>query len=312
MDFSQDKLTKKEWDATEIPVSDAEMKVLKLITDGFSNVSIKINDCDSIFTYLKIEYSEALDNYIYTRYLKDKVSDIAKKCNVVSLLEVSISLKSAIIKTADKIRMEKTTYEKLLLANVYELVLIEHISKLLTFKQAQNNRWTFHYFTLFKLIRNSVPHINSHIITVVSRIIDRFEPEINMNHILANSSEYIERNSQLLKYADMELYEHQKQIITISKDERSKLVLYIAPTGTEKRLPLSHCRRSIKSYLFVRHDTLVLHLHGPPFQSTNELHLRSGVVVQTMLDYTTFRRKNIQRIKKRAEYTRLIMRLEVR
>jgi hypothetical protein len=236
MDFSQDKLTKKEWDATEIPVSEAEMKVLKLITDGFSNVSIKINDCDSIFTYLKIEYSEALDNYIYTRYLKDTVSDIAKKCKVVSLLEISISLKSTIIKTADRIRMDKTTYEKLLLANVYELVLIEHISKLLAFKQVQNNRWIFHYFTLFKLIRNSIPHINSHILTITSRIIDRFEPEINMNHIIANSSEYIERNAQLLRYADMELYEHQKQIITISKDERPKLVLYIAPTGTGKTL----------------------------------------------------------------------------
>jgi hypothetical protein len=244
MDFSQDKLTKKEWDATEIPVSDAEMKVLKLITDGFSNVSIKINDCDSIFTYLKIEYSEALDNYIYTRYLKDKVSDIAKKCKSVSLLEISISLKATVIKTADKIRMEKTTYEKLVLANVYELVLIEHIAQLLTFKQAQNNRWTFHYFTLFKLIRNSVPHINSHIMTIASRIIDRFEPEINMNHIIANASEYIERNSQLLKYADMELYEHQKQIITVSKDTRSKLVLYIAPTGTGKTLtPLALSER---------------------------------------------------------------------
>ena len=235
MDFSQDKLTKKEWDATEIPVSDAEMKVLKLITEGFLNVSIKINDCDSIFTYLKIEYSEALDNYIYVRFLKDKVSNIAKKCKA-DFIEIAISLKATIIKTADKIRMEKTTYEKLVLANVYELVLVEHIAQLLTHKHAQNNRWIFHYFTLFKLIRNSIPHINSHIITIVSRIIDRFEPEINMNHIIANASEYIERNSQLLRYADMELYEHQKQIITISKDARSKLVLYIAPTGTGKTL----------------------------------------------------------------------------
>jgi hypothetical protein len=235
MDFSQDKLSKKEWDATEIPVSDAEMKVLELITSGFLNVSIKVNNCDSIFTLLKIEYSEVLDNYIYARFLQAKISEIAKKHNA-GFIEIVINSKTTVIKTADKIRMEKTTYEKLLLANVYELVLIEHISKLLAFKQGQNNRWTFHYFTIYKLIRNSIPHINSHVATIVSRIIVRFEPEINMNHIIANSSEYIERNSHLLKYADMELYDHQKQIITVSKDERSKLVLYIAPTGTGKTL----------------------------------------------------------------------------
>lgn len=235
MDFSQDKLTKKEWDATEIPVSDAEMKILSLITAGFDNVSIKINDCNSIFTYLKIEYSEALDNYIYVRFLKDKITDIAKRSHA-SFIEISINLKSTTIKTADKIRMEKTTYDKLLSANVFEVVLIEHIAQLLSFKHAQNNRWTFHYFTLFKLIRNSIPHINSHIIAVINRIMERFESDIDMNHIIANSSEYIERNSHLLKYADMELYDHQKQIITVSKDTRSKLVLYIAPTGTGKTL----------------------------------------------------------------------------
>jgi hypothetical protein len=235
MDFSQDKLSKKEWDAAEIPVSPAEMNVLRLITGGFVNVNIKQNGCDSIFTYLKIEYSEALANYIYNRFLKDRIAVIAAKNNA-KFIEIPINAKSTVIKTADKIRMEKTTYEKLVAANVYELVLMEHISELLSFKHKQNPRWTFHYFTLFKLLKNTIPHINTHIITIVSRIIDTFESEINMKHIIANSSEYIERNSQLLAYADMELYEHQKQIITISKDTRPKLVLYIAPTGTGKTL----------------------------------------------------------------------------
>ena len=109
MDFSQDKLTKKEWDATEIPVSDAEMKVLELITAGFLNVSIKVNNCDSIFTLLKIEYSEVLDNYIFARFLQAKISEIAKKNNA-GFIEIAINSKTTVIKTADRIRMEKTTY----------------------------------------------------------------------------------------------------------------------------------------------------------------------------------------------------------
>jgi hypothetical protein len=235
MDFSQDKLSKKEWDATEIPVSPAEMTVLKLITSGFDNVNIKQNGCDSIFTNLKIEYSEPLNNYIYSKFLNDKVVSIATKYNA-AFIKIPINVKSMTIKTADKIRMEKTTYEKLVAANVYELILIEHISELLKCKHKQNPQWTFHYFTLFKLVRNTIPNINTHILTIVSRIIEAFESEINMKHLIANSSEYIERNSQLLSCADMELYDHQKQIITVSKDPRPKLVLYIAPTGTGKTL----------------------------------------------------------------------------
>ena len=235
MDFSQDKLSKKEWDATEIPVSPAEMTVLKLITSGFDNVNVKQNGCDSIFTNLKIEYSEPLNNYIYSKFLNDKVVSIATKYNA-DFIKIPINVKSMTIKTADKIRMEKTTYEKLVAANVYELILIEHISELLKCKHKQNPQWTFHYFTLFKLVRNTIPNINTHILTIVSRIIEAFESEINMKHLIANSSEYIERNSQLLSCADMELYDHQKQIITVSKDPRPKLVLYIAPTGTGKTL----------------------------------------------------------------------------
>lgn len=235
MDFSQDKLTKKEWDAAEVPVSEKEMIILKLITDGYANVNIKLNDCNSIFTYLKIEYSEVLDNFIYSKFLKPKINEIAQKYNA-SFIKIEISSKSIAIKTADKIRMEKTTYEKLVLANVYELVLIEHIEHLLRFKHTHNSKWIFHYFTLFKLVRNSVPLINSSIRTISNSILSKFEDEIDMKHIIANSSEYIERNAQLLKYADMELYDHQKQIITASKDHRPKLILYIAPTGTGKTM----------------------------------------------------------------------------
>ena len=235
MDFSQDKLTKKEWDAAEMPVSEKEMNVLSLIVNGYSNVNIKLNSCNSIFTHLKIEYSTVLENYIYSQFLKTKINEISKKYNA-SFIQLEISAKSIAIKTADKIRMEKTTYDKLVAANVYELVLIEHIEHLLRFKHSQNSRWTFHYFTLYKLIRNNVPLINANIRTIVSTILSRFEDEIDMKHLIANSCEYIERNTQLLKYADMELYAHQKQIISASKDRRAKLVLYIAPTGTGKTL----------------------------------------------------------------------------
>jgi len=64
------------------------------------------------------------------------------------------------------------------------------------------------------------------------------EEQIQMTEIIENAVEYIEKNPFLLKYADMTLYEHQKQLFTIMKSRSSspKLILYIAPTGTGKTL----------------------------------------------------------------------------
>ncbi len=54
MDLKQIKLSKSEWDSIEIPVSGQEIEVLNLITKGYSDVNVKINKTDSLFTFLKI------------------------------------------------------------------------------------------------------------------------------------------------------------------------------------------------------------------------------------------------------------------
>ena len=41
MDLTQRKLNKSEWDSIEIPVSQSEQKILKLIIEGFNDVNIK-------------------------------------------------------------------------------------------------------------------------------------------------------------------------------------------------------------------------------------------------------------------------------
>jgi uncharacterized membrane protein YgcG len=53
---------------------------------------------------------------------------------------------------------------------------------------------------------------------------------------LEQSVDIIEKNTLLLKYKNLTLYDHQKQIFTISRKEGPKLILYIAPTGTGKTL----------------------------------------------------------------------------
>ena len=43
MDLNQQKLTKTEWDTTEIPISSEEKEILKLIIDGYKDVNILYN-----------------------------------------------------------------------------------------------------------------------------------------------------------------------------------------------------------------------------------------------------------------------------
>ena len=82
MDLNQRKLNKSEWDSIEISVPKSEIDVLNLIIKGFYDVNIRINLNNSIFTFLKIEYSEKIEDYIYNCYLRvkvDKIENVLKK-----------------------------------------------------------------------------------------------------------------------------------------------------------------------------------------------------------------------------------------
>ena len=86
------------------------------------------------------------------------------------------------------------------------------------------------------MIRNNITRLNRHIIEITNRVLNLFEGNINISVVIENAVEFIEKNDSLLKYNDLCLYEHQKEIFTAFKNETAKLVLYMAPTGTGKTL----------------------------------------------------------------------------
>ena len=85
-------------------------------------------------------------------------------------------------------------------------------------------------------MKNNVAKINRHIIELTNRILQQFEDEIDKSIIIENAVEFIEKNESLLKYGDLMLYEHQKDIFTACKAPNPKLILYMAPTGTGKTM----------------------------------------------------------------------------
>jgi hypothetical protein len=230
MDLNQRKLNKSEWESIEVPVTDEEKHILTLICNGYRDVDIKYNKHISLFGFLKVEYSLLMEDYLYYNYFLEKINQINKYSDFVHDIKANPK-----IKKADLIRIQRNNVEKIVNnVDIYEYLLLEIISKIFIHKET--NTWYIHYFTLYKLKSMFIQMLNRHVMCFVDFILKKLESEINMIDFIKNSVEFIEKNKLLLKYADLTLYEHQRELFTVCKNVYPKLILYIAPTGTGKTL----------------------------------------------------------------------------
>jgi hypothetical protein len=252
MDLKQRKLSKAEWDSIEVPVSESEQEILKLITSGYANVQLKINKTNSIFTYLKIEYNKQIEEYLYVKYFADKIKDVISLYNIdfVRLSSPSdkklakddkniyyITVSSIVrLKSGDQIRVGRLDNISDDTSDIYEFVLYKNLEEMVKYKSQNNKQWMFYYYTLNKLLKNSVEKVNQILKNIIECFIQNYETDIDLLYILENSVDYIEKNTSLFKYSDLYLYDHQKEVYTVVKNPKPKLVLYIAPTGTGKTL----------------------------------------------------------------------------
>jgi hypothetical protein len=245
MDLEQRKLNKSEWESIEIPVSFEELDILKLIVDGYNDVNIRVNNTKTMFSFLKIEYSEKMEDHLFNTFFGEQIKHLLKLYKLGDKIKIDVNPKIQ-IKTADKIRLENTDITSMKEKDIYEFVLFEHIENIIKFNfllsnsksSCETNKKTvlFHYFTLFKLIQNNIQKINRHIVAIARKVLEIYEDSVNIESVIENSVDIIEKNKCLLKYSDLTLYEHQKEIFTVFKRKSPKLVLYIAPTGTGKTL----------------------------------------------------------------------------
>ena len=227
MDLNQRKLTKSEWESIEVPVSFQEKDVLNLIIQGYHNVNIKYNKHNSLFQFLKIEYNETMEDHLYNKYFAPKINEMKKIYNNEEIFNVR-SKSNPNIKKADIIRIEKNDTSKLNSDIVYEYLLLSNIEDILKYKQKKNSKWLFHYFSLNKLIKNSISNLNRHVLQITNNVLSKFEDDVDMTKIIENSVDFIEKNELILKCSDMSLYEHQKKIFNIMQnpDFDTRLNLY--------------------------------------------------------------------------------------
>ena len=233
MDLKQRKLTKSEWESIEIPVNVDENEILNLITNGYHNVNIKYNKHNSLFYYLKIDYSESMEEYLYNKYFYDIIQKWFNQYNV----NIMISIKSNInIKKADQIRLSKIDINNSIFKNLYEFIIVDQVELLLKYKFSKNKKWIYYYFTIYKLMKNHIVRLNTIFKKCIEKLLELYNEEIDLLYIISNGGDYLEKNTNLLKYCDINLYEHQKEMFTFTRNPGAKLILYIAPTGTGKTL----------------------------------------------------------------------------
>ena len=276
--LNQQKLSKSEWDSVEIPVSPDELAILKLITSGYADVNIRTNKTNSLFNFLKIEYSQQMEDFLYNKYFatriktllernrityvtfsndtnkyrakkeelgsssdeekeKEREKDIQRRQDANGNFLCQVKICALIkLKSADQIRIGRFEAINEITTEIYEFILVKHLEHMLNYKTVNNNLWIFNYYTLVNLMLNNIDKVNCYIKQIINAILENIEKEVALLEIVRNAYDYIERNSSLLKYSDMQLYGHQKEIFSVCKIQCPKLVLYIAPTGTGKTL----------------------------------------------------------------------------
>ncbi len=250
----QVKLTGEEWNGVEIMEPEEEMRILQLIIHGFHDVNRVFNPHQSLISRLKITSTPEMEDYLFEEYFRKRVERVITEmekipaaCNESGDRDRSGRSRGFEIQSKSKKTMKKVDFMRIQNMNTtfggsgdtYDHHIMDTIDAMITAKTTKDvgvNEWMKHYYTLKLMLQKSVVGINPHIIAFSEFIISTYQYDINIIGFLRNAYRFIEQNDAVFKYADFQLYEHQKKLFTIAKRPGAKLVLYIAPTGTGKTL----------------------------------------------------------------------------
>jgi len=234
MDLKQDKLTKSEWESIEIPTPPDEKNILKLICKGFNQVDICENESLSIFSFLKLSNTETIHNYIFMKYLQPLLISIFKKYKT-KYTQLKLSTKA--LTKSDIIRfdhMEKNLLEKKQF--IQEYILIDYIENILKYNEKDEIKHLKYIYSIKAILKFSIRYINTHLLTIINNMITYFDEDLDRLDIISNSKTIIINNNDLTQYGDKKLFAHQKELFNKVKSPNSKLIFYVAPTGTGKTL----------------------------------------------------------------------------
>ena len=232
MDLNQQKLNRTEWDTTEIPISNDEKEILNLIIKGYDNVNIIYNKNTSMINYLKLDPNENIMNHLFTQYFEPLLQKLKKKYDVS--FNTFQPIKFQRINSVEKLKLDniKQTIEKCK-CKIFEFDLLQVTEFMIKyFYKDKIEKFNKYYYTLHHLMKLKITNVNEQLKDFINNLLMDYSTEIIKETMFLQSSDLIEKNEELVHFKDYQLYEHQKQLFTICKNTKPKLILYIAPTGT--------------------------------------------------------------------------------
>lgn len=247
MDLTQSKLTRVEWDSIETPISEDEKAILQMIQEGFSNIQITKNKTQSLFTFLKVEQNAENEQFLYDKYFHSLIERTIRKYNIGfsqdshkgALCASGAPIKK--IKSIDALRIQNLevnleTNKKI----IFEFIFLEFCHELCRLFSKKDTKYAYFLYTLIQFRKASISSINIYVLQFVNSAIELVKEKTDLSAIIERAYIFIEKNPYLIDYEDKVLFSHQKELFQIfnrpSSREVSKLVLYIAPTGTGKTL----------------------------------------------------------------------------
>ena len=139
MDLKQRKLNKSEWNSIEVSVSKQEIDILNMIIAGYHDVNIRINNNMSIFSFLKIDYSEKIEDFMFIKYMRERSDLIEKNLHKFDPNYQKMKIDNIVkLNSVDKIRLERFNEKALENRDIYEMILLNHIEKTLEHKKMKN------------------------------------------------------------------------------------------------------------------------------------------------------------------------------
>jgi translation initiation factor 2 beta subunit (eIF-2beta)/eIF-5 len=210
--------------------------------DGYHNINVRTNLNQSLFQHLKVENTPENEVFLYKKYFEKEIQQVIQKYQKKLPDFPGFSTTTLVTKPPKKVdiirieHMDKTLEQKR--GEIFEFMLLEFCSTILQAFAENTNKHALAFYTLIQLKKASIPHTNKYIIQYVDKMVQYTRTHLSIRDVIHQAHEFIEKNPNLLKYEDMTLFQHQKQLFTIMKEnpETPKLVLYIAPTGTGKTL----------------------------------------------------------------------------
>jgi hypothetical protein len=244
MDLSQSKLSKTEWENIEIPVSPQEKRILTLLCRGFHDGYVCDNDTLSLFTFIKIEATPENEAYLYNLYFEKRVKEMRGFEGLEGLTFAPVALSSKKNHQPRKIDMmrienlkaEVTANQK----NIIEFFMLDCVEAIFS-KASTRSLASRSLYTLIRLRGCHIEKVNKHVAQFAEVAVEHARGIISVRDILWAAEDCLEKNPHLIKYEDLTLFSHQRELFAALRGlnqsrSSNKLVLYTAPTGTGKTL----------------------------------------------------------------------------